>query len=620
MRKPLQKTLSNIRSQVGEVRESLTGTTDAYLLTDIYRFAQKQHLAAPLFSLDEIAIEPRVLTPLVETPRSLELAPTDSVSLTIPYIPDWPELAAIYNASTMTLAEGLQGNANIVLAGHPGSGKTFGLAWLASNMARKAKGLGILIDLLPLYVHATDILNVLDSYSNKNETDQDRGVAKPEPVNHKQQIIWKYPIEPADILIRAISTYATPLTLPRLARILQNALANQKAILLLDRVDELPPARAQKIVAFIQQLLEKYPGVRIVIALSYENLLGLPVMGFRMLSMAAWGNAERSDLLQKWSHQWEKYGPTAEKDQTAKVDLRFLSSWLSAGNAVLNPLEYTLKVWAAFSGDILGADGPSAIESYIRRMTIQAKDSLKGLESFALQLLVEMDICANPHDAARTISEYAAKLPVETTPGVTEGNKEEKAAHEKPQQIKELGAAEVLAANGFLIAHPGARFGFSHAVILGYLAGRALSGSNLLTKVQAQPAWIGRNLAIFYFSLDGDVTAQIQYYLTDDDFIHTHHLLVARWLQIAPKNRPWRTIILRTLATSINKEKETLSLAAKIMTAMALSGDEGISLFFRQLLKSDHPNQRQLGALGCGILGDKSAVEELNNMLQEQST
>jgi hypothetical protein len=124
---------------------------------------------------------------------------------------------------------------------------------------------------------------------------------------------------------------------------------------------------------------------------------------------------------------------------------------------------------------------------------------------------------------------------------------------------------------------------------------------------------------MYYHALNGDVTPLINTLIQDDDILHTNHLLISRWLQISLKNRPWRSIILRTLTSILQKEKDTISLVAKIISAMAFSGDAGVSLYFRQLLKSDHPNLKQLAALGCGILAEKKAIEDLNLMLQEQS-
>ena len=154
----IPKVIRSFEKNISSIRGNLSITNESRLHNDIYRFVQKQHLAATLFSLDEIAIVPKVLIPLIQAPNSIEFEPTDSVSLTVPYIPDWPELAAVYRASTMTITDALQGGANIILAGHSGSGKTVTLAWLTSSILRNDIGLGTLQGLLPLYIHATDVL------------------------------------------------------------------------------------------------------------------------------------------------------------------------------------------------------------------------------------------------------------------------------------------------------------------------------------------------------------------------------------------------------------------------------------------------------------------------------
>lgn len=616
----IRKSVTDLLSELGGIRGEMSIGTETHLRKDIFSFAQKQHLATALFSLDEIAIEPRVLTPIIQSSRSIELAPTDSVSLTVPYIPDWPELAAIYRASTMPLIEALQGGSNIILAGLPGSGKTVALAWLASYMARNDKGLGNLSGLLPLYIHAPD-LHLLSDHARVDKSREEPGGEAKNSITEPQLPHYKLQggIDILEVVIQAISSYVTPLTLTRLPRLIHAAVENQRALLILDRVDELPPAHAGLVTEFLQLFVEKYPKVRVVVAMSYENFAGLPALGFGSLAMAAWDADERNKFLDHWSQQWIKYIAPTEKGASKKVNPHFLKGWLSSDNASLRPLEYTLKVWAAFSGDVLGPDGPSSIEAYIRRMTSQVKNARPGLEQLALQLLIEMDIASNPHDTSRLVSAYSsaqhasagANPPADTTPPPAQASKH--------PIIRDIPDMEALASVGFLLGYPGSHYGFSHPIIGGYLAGRALSRNNLANQIQAQPAWISRNLALHYLARFGEVTPLIQYFLKEDDALHRNHLLLARWLQVAPKNRPWRTIILRTLASVLLKEKETLSLAAKIITAMAFSGDEGVSVYFRQLLKSEHPNLRQLAALGCGILADKKASADLNLMLQEES-
>lgn len=601
------------------IRESVSISTEVRLRNDIYRFAQKQHLAASLFSLDEIAIVPKVLTPLIQASKSIELAPTDSVSLTVPYVPDWPELAAVYKASTMTLIEALQGGANIILAGHPGSGKTVALAWLASSIARNNPGLGILEGSLPLYVHATDIQHLLRFSDEVPNDPGNSGTGEPRLIDHP--VVNKAHIsdDSVDILIKAISTYVSPLTLTRLPVIIQAALEKQRAILLLDRVDELPPKQACVITEYLQTVLERYPKLRIVIALSYDDLAGLPPLGFSLLAMAAWGDDDRDSFLRRWSRLWVKWIYSTDKNQPKKINSYYLNSWLKVNNTMLKPLEYMLKVWAAYSGDILGTDGPSAIEAYILRMTSNVSNARAGLEQFAIQQLIEMVITSTIHAPGRSISdrEIEANLSIPNMP--SESTTPNQPVSINTQHIIALSGIDTLINNGFLMSYPDSHYGFSHPIISAYLAGNALSAMGTTNEIQSQPPWIGRTLAMYYLARNGDVTPLINNLIQEDDILHTNHLLISRWLQISPKNRPWRSTILRTLTSVLQKEKDTVSLAAKIISAMAFSGDVGVSLYFRQLLISDHPNLKQLAALGCGILAEKKAIEDLNLLLQEQS-
>jgi hypothetical protein len=150
-RKFLPGLIKATRQQLQETREKLTASVETRLRNDVVRQTQKQHLASMFFALDEIALEPRLIAP--PPLFSLHKIPpaVDVVHLTLPYIPDWPELAATYHAPTISLVEALQGQANLVVLGHPGSGKTFSLAWLATRIARKDSIVGSIADFIPIY-------------------------------------------------------------------------------------------------------------------------------------------------------------------------------------------------------------------------------------------------------------------------------------------------------------------------------------------------------------------------------------------------------------------------------------------------------------------------------------
>jgi HEAT repeat protein len=614
----LPKGLRVMKKQMTGVRESFGVSTEVRLRNDVYRHAQKQHLTANLFSLDEIAIVPKVLTPLIQTPQSTELSPTDSVSITVPYIPDWPELGAVYKVSTMTLIDALQGGANIILAGHPGSGKTVALAWLAAALARNQSGLGVLEGLLPLYIHAQDVQHFLHYKIEEADQETAKG-GKPGSTGDIHSGDGHLSDDAVEVLIKAISPYASAMTLPRLPGIVRSSLEKQRAMLILDGMDELPPYEAVALTKFIEALLEKYPKLRMIVALSYEDMAGVPALGFSMLGMAAWGEEEMASFLSRWSRHWSKWIYPLEKNQTKKVNTYYLNNWLKLNNSIFKPLEYVLKVWAAYSGDIRGTDGGSAIEAYIQRMTGPEAKARPRLERFALQQLLDVGAAASTHESQPTLIEpeletnpLEPELPTESVTPI-------KSVATKPSSAKVPGNIDSLIENGFMVSYQGERYSFSHPIFAGYLAGNALSNVELTDRILELPPFIGKTLALFYLSYFGDVAPYINPMIQEDDILHTNHLLIARCLQVAPKNRPWRSMILRTLTTILQKEKETVSLAAKIISALAFSGDAGVSIYFRQLIKSDHPNLKLLAALGCGILADKKSLVELNDMLQEQS-
>ncbi len=199
------------------------------------------HLASSLFALDEIVIPPCVMAP--PAPPAGEGEEVDeSVDAIIPYLPDWPELAAVYHTPVLSLPEMLSGGANIILIGTPGSGKTVALAYLASQIARRSVEVGNLGDSLPLLVHAADI-----------------------------SLPTEPPKDPLQPLIEAIARNASALTLPRLPNLIRTSFEKSTALLLLDGMDELPPDLVDDVVVYLGMLLKKYPEIRVIASASPDS-------------------------------------------------------------------------------------------------------------------------------------------------------------------------------------------------------------------------------------------------------------------------------------------------------------------------------------------------------------
>src|SRR5215510_13723849 len=121
------------RSQAAQMRRT-SGLEDNHRRITLRR-AQGMHLASSLFSLDEILQEPRLIAPPARVEPGIVGIQEDIISQTLPYMPAWPELAAIYRAPTIGVAEAIAGGSNIVIVGAAGTGKTVALAHLASLAA-----------------------------------------------------------------------------------------------------------------------------------------------------------------------------------------------------------------------------------------------------------------------------------------------------------------------------------------------------------------------------------------------------------------------------------------------------------------------------------------------------
>ncbi|HLF72993.1 MAG TPA: hypothetical protein VI524_01495, partial [Anaerolineales bacterium] len=134
--RPLLRQLRENRQQQREVmRNRRTSGLEDNLRRITLRRAQGMHLASSLFSLDEILQEPLLMAPPARVEPGVISIQDDVISQTLPYMPAWPEVAAIYRAPTLSLPEAVAGGANIVITGVAGAGKTVALAHLASLAA-----------------------------------------------------------------------------------------------------------------------------------------------------------------------------------------------------------------------------------------------------------------------------------------------------------------------------------------------------------------------------------------------------------------------------------------------------------------------------------------------------
>ncbi len=551
-----------------------------------FRRAQGMHLAAPLFSLNEILQTPLLLAPLARVEPEGALLNEDIVSQTLPYLPDWPELAAIYNAPTLTIPQALSGGCNIVITGQPGIGKTVALAYLASLAANHEEQLGNLRDAVPFLLHIGDV-DIADI----------KDVLNP--------------------IINAVSEYASIFDLAGLPGFIQYTFRSGSVLLLLDGLDELPTETQQGVTAYIKALLKAFPKIRIVTTGCPEYLDGLLELEFVPLSLMAWGGQQCERFVQQWGELWTQYVAVEAWAQAGpeQVDPILLSNWLNTNHANLSPLELTLKVWGAYAGDTLGPSALDAIAMHLRRIA-PAGVPLAALEMLAMQASLTAQPMFDPRKAREWVKSFEPPEETQTEEKNEEEEKKEiKKGREKSKGQKNSPTPGLLAkmtASGLLVSHPDNRMRFVHPVFLGYLAGRALAGYNAEETLLNQPAWSGKTLTMRYLAVHGDATRLTEALLqTNDPPLHRPLFTAARLLRDAPREVAWRAKVLTTLVSLLQNEGQPLGLRGQVMAAFVLSGDPGAAAVFRQFLQSSSFELVQLAALGAGALQDAKSIDHL---------
>ena len=330
--------LEMIREALGSLRSGLASRAiDRYQVELISR-AETLHLARPIFALDEILIQPRILVPPPPTdPTQTEPLPQDSLSV-VPNLPDVNFLSGVYAAHTLSIPDAMREGVDLLLTGEPGSGRSAALAYLAIRLANRDKEMGDLIGKVPFLIHAADL------------------------ALEKQ----KQAIQP---LIAAAQRTASASVAAMLPTYIQKHLDQGTAILLLDGLDEIPRTELGPIADWFTALRSQHPGIRIVAAGSARGLGTLVQAGLTPVAIAPWTEHMQREFLASWARSWQQFVmPHLPKGRITDIDHALINGWLAGSMRGRTPAEITLRAWAAYAGDVRGLRAVDDLESYAARM------------------------------------------------------------------------------------------------------------------------------------------------------------------------------------------------------------------------------------------------------------
>jgi HEAT repeat protein len=590
------------RSQEAQVRRT-SGLEDNHRRITLRR-AQGMHLAASLFSLDEILQEPRLIAPPARVEPGVVGIQEDIISQTLPYMPAWPELAAIYRAPTIGVADAIAGGSNIVIVGAAGMGKSVALAHLASLAANLQVKLDADSELeaVPYLYHVADL-----------------------------QLPFDPSRDPVNLIVNAASEQAPMFDLRRLPGFIQQTFKNGQALLLIDGFDELDPTGQKNVVEWFKALLQSYPKIRIVTTGCAEQLTGLINIGFNPLALIAWDGSRNLRFIQQWGELWSRTAVVEDWAQTGppQIDPILLNTWLTSDNTGLTPFELTLKAWGAYAGDSRGPRVLDAIATHVRRVA-PSGTPVAALELLAMQAVLTLQPIFDPRQARGWVRQYdiVEDKPIESAETVTKTEEAEEVPLTDSQKIriKKSKAGEAvpthgllgkMVESGLLISHSNNKMRFMHPVLNGYLAGQAIGDNDADTTLLALPDWDGKTLSLHYLAARGDASAVADIMLKESNLpLHSYAFAVARWLRDAPKESAWRSKAFASLLAILQAEGQPLGLRGQAMAAFVTSGDPGAATLFRQLLSSRSFELIPLAALGSGALKDLKATDALEELLQ----
>ena len=588
LRPYFRKALLGIKASFVAARQSMQSGAEQRLRASTLKSVQSLHLASPLFSLDEIVIPPRLMAPPVSVIPGEE-PPLDYVTENvIPFMPEFPELAGAFNGHTIPVEKILLGGANIVITGRHGSGKTTALAYLASLLARRDDSLGELKDHLPVFLHVNEL---------------------PLPIETEKSIL-----EP---VVTALLTRSSALGKTRLPEALELAFRDGRALLMLDGFDEIDNEAAQHISEYLEAVLQEYPQARIIAAADPQFVDGLLRLGLAPVPMAFWNRRQRAQFIQRWSDLWERFVQPPVKDEdegetTPRIDPVLLNGWLLNDNAALNPLEFTLKVWAAYAGDARGPRGIDAIEAYLRRMSVGVHKARAALEYIATQMILSRRSAFTQKEAQH----WTATFDSAAVEGAGVAMVSEVEGSYQGQEITIPRVLADLTRNGLLLSHPGNRLEVVHPQIAAYLAGSALAFSGQGAVILAQEDWPLRQATVHYLAAHSDLSEEVSRLLTDtEDPLYRGALIAGRWLRDIPTDADWRKPILQHLASLLQRDALPISFRGRVLACLATANDPGVGTMFRHLLRSSRDDVVQLAALGCGFLRDAQAVGDLTRQV-----
>ena len=588
--------LPNIKTKVGDANKNLQekfhSGVEIFLIKNTLQRAQNVHITKELFSFDEIIIEPRVIAPQTPLDPDETPPPQPLISQILPYTPDWPEISAQYPILTLSIEEVLVNGGKIALVGQPGMGKTCALADFVIKLCKGNIQEENIRDLLPVYLHMHDF------HFQEDNGDHD----------------------PLNLLIETSFNKLTNITKPRFSRLITNKIKNNQIILVIDGLDEAHGSELEKINIFLKSFCNNFPETRVIIAASPDYLDGLIEIDFTPVSMAAWGSLETEQFIRIWHRNWDSsIVSELKKSEQSKTDYNLINNWLISSFRLLSPLEWTLVVWSAYSGDLAGTSPTHALNAYIERV-IKGNVPRSAIVELARTYIDAQRSFLYYSEVDRLFSRFRPDRNIQEPIDLLTTEDEIPQEGTKKRKEKKISSSQkainYLLQAGLLYEHGNQKISFTNPLLHGFLASFGYAKDEQI------------NFTDLYWSINQNTLRYLAAQNIIADFINNlvdssegplfkDLFITSRWLNGSPQRLPWRKYVLKKLGILVSNDTLTEGIHARITAAFLSSNDPSVSVFFNHLMSSPSPRLRQMAAIGAGSVKDSRNFQELKELLAD---
>jgi len=552
---------------------------DKYL-TQVYLRAQSMHLLANLFPLDDVIIQPGIVPPPIHLSPDVPSVSTSLVHQELPYTPEWPELVAAYSVKSIPVTEVLRGGVNISLLGQAGAGKTAALAYLCGQVARRAKNTSYLNDLLPVLLHARDLIE----FSPKEHT--------------------------IDQLIDIAVSYHEDIPSGKLENLIRDHFSHGKVLVCLDGLDEFPRNMIQECHQFIAELLRQYPDTRLVITGPLDYIDGFYKLGTYPMIVNHWNRLQVSLFARKLAVAYFQKFETNLSEEEKELRTNSLLAWIKRQDETLTALEYSIQGISALAGINSGKTSFEILQSYVQQL-VPNNSTRASLEILAYQTIISENPIINRYEIAHYVPELIQNPQSDTDVP--------QAAQTSTATVKPTKALSLVSKRIILQPTNRGNVIFTHPTFLGFMASNALIRNGQCQVVFDQPDWSAKELSLRYLAHLIDVSQYVKLDILDEGGpLYRKLFAVAHWMRECKTGAIFRPQIMRRLAQILNNENLSFTIRANAVASLVFANEKNIIGLFKQYCKTGSPSVKRLSALACGILDDESALTDLATLLGDE--